>query len=494
LSDTTSPCGERGRCILRLIGAVLVGGLFASSPAGAGEPILSVRVLDQETGREISDPQCALIDPAHRIARAIFTGGAYRGDVTPRAGDELLIYRRGYDLVRLAIDPSERALTARLRRARTCKVRVGPGDHAGLPVAVVVKLKAWQTSPILDSYRVALQADSRLQVPASAGLQPFVVVGPGEDHCLWPRAFWIQAGGAYDVTVELPRLLEVRRDGNQPPYVRGRVRIFADLAWTPPLEPARIDAWRNTVYDGYWLDRAFQDAGEFLPVLPDAPFHFFAELDGRPVYRYVSRRDEVLDLRRPFTTKLLSRRPLVDGRPVTAGTLIAPGRLDMFTILELRDARLRAYCCYHISRADESEWPEVRLPPSEWLTIWHADHGLAHVAWRKCGAPKGSTYPGRLTVTAPEGFRATGFVSVLPTWKGTGEWRLTRVEEYSRRWFNGRRGIVFPGLRPAHYALDIQVTLTEVATGRAVQLQQMREISVTAKDLSPTCRLSEGRK
>ena len=473
---------------------MLVGGLFASSPAGAGEPILSVRVLDQETGRELSDLQCALVDPARRIARAKFAGGAYRGDVTPRAGDELLVYRRGYDLARLAIDPSERALTARLRRARTCVVRVAPGDHVGMPVAVVVKLKAWQASPILDSYTVALKADSRLEVPTPAGLQPFVVVGPGEDHCLWPEAFWIRAGGVYDVTVELPRLLEVRRDAKQPPYVLGRVRIFADLAWTPPLEPARIDAWRDMVYEPHWLDRAFRDAGEFLPVLPDAPFHFFAELDGRPVYRYVGRRDRVLDLRRPFTTRLVAQRPRVDGRPVTAGTLMAPSRLDMFAILELRDARLRANCCYHISRADESEWPEVRLPPAEWLTIWHADHGLAHVAWRKCGAPQGSTYPGRLTVTAPEGFRATGFVSALPTWKGTGEWQLSRIEEYSRRWFNGRRRIVFPGMRPAHYGLDIQVTLTEVATGRVAQLHQMHEISVTDTDLSPTYRLPAVRK
>jgi len=473
---------------------VLLGGLFASSPAGAGEPILSVRVLDQETGRELPDPQCALVDPARRVARATFAGRTYRGDVTPRAGDELLVYRRGYDLARLALDPSERAVTVRLRRARTCSVRVAPGDHAGMQVAVSVQIRAWPTSPIKDSYRAALQADGRLEVPVPAGLQPFVVVDPEEHHCLWPRAFWIRAGKAYDVTVESPRLLKVRRDENQPPFLRGGVRIYADLSWTPPFEPARVDAWRNTVYGGFWLGMAFQDAGEFLPVLPDAPFHFFAELDNQPVYRYVGRRDGVLDLRRPFTQKVVAHRPLVNGRPVAAGTVLAPGRLDLFTVLELWDARLSVNCCYRTARADESEWPEVRLPPSEWLTIWHEDHGLAHVAWRKCRRPKGSTYPGRLRVTAPEGFRATGFVSAYPTWKGTGEWRLTPVEAHLRRWFGGRRSILFPGLRPAHYGLDIQVTLTEVATGRVVKLQQLHEISVTEKDLSPTFRLSEVRK
>ncbi|MHC4163244.1 MAG: hypothetical protein ACYSUM_14035, partial [Planctomycetota bacterium] len=179
-----------------------MGGLFASPPAGAGEPILSVRVLDQETGREIPDPQCALVDPARRVVRATFPGRVYRGGVTPRVGDALLVYGRGYDLARLALDPSERAVTARLRRARTCSVRVAPEGYAGMRVAVSVQLRAWRTSPIKDSYRAALQADGRLEVPVPAGLQPFVVVDPEEHHCLWPRAFWIQAGGAYDVNVE----------------------------------------------------------------------------------------------------------------------------------------------------------------------------------------------------------------------------------------------------------------------------------------------------
>jgi hypothetical protein len=234
----------------------------------------------------------------------------------------------------------------------------------------------------------------------------------------------------------------------------------------------------------------FRTAGETMPVLPDAPFHFFANLDGRPVYRYVSRSDDVLDLRRPFLSKVVARRPLVNGQPVPTGTVLAPGRLDLYTVLEVWNQRLNVKCCYRTSRADEDEWPEVRLPPSEWLTIWHEDHGLAHVAWRQGCTPKGRTYPGRLTVTAPEGFSATGYVSAYPTWKGTGEWRLAPVEEYLRRRFEGRRRVRFPGLRPAHYGLDLHVRLTEAATGRVVEVQEMREISVTEKDLAPTYRLS----
>ena len=466
-----------------------MGGLLWGSPAGAGEPILTIRVLDQETGRELSDPQCALVDPVRRVARAKFRGWTYSGDVTPRAGDELFVYRRGYDLARVALDPSERTVTARLRRARTCVVRVGSGDHPGMELAVVTALKAWQPSPILDEHRVALPADGRLEVPVPEGLQPFIVVLDGE-HCAWPKAFWVQAGGAYDVTVESPRLLRVLRDA-QPPRVGTSVETYLDLLWDPPFERARVDAWRNmAAFESGWLAEAFRKAGEFMSVLPDAPFHLFVVLDNRPVYRYVSRRDEVLDLRRPFRTKVVAHRPIVDGRPVPPGTVLAPGRLDRYAVSDLTSPSGSGR--FHHRTADVAVWPEIRLPPSEWLTIWHPDHGLAHVAWREGRTPRGRTYPGRLTVTAPEGFRATGYVLAYPTWPG--EWRVTPVTARLRRDFGGSRSISFPGMRPAHYGLDIQVTLTEVVTGRVAHLQQLREITVTEKDLSPTYRLSVPRK
>jgi hypothetical protein len=489
LSVTTSPCGERGRYVLRLIGAVLVGGLFASSPAGAGEPILSVRVLDQETGQVIPDPKCALVDPSRRIVRASFEGLVYRGGVMPRAGDALFVYRRGYDLARLALEPGERSVTARLRRARTCAVRSPPGDYEPIRVAVSLQKHGWERPPIQDTYRTELPAGGRLEVPVAAGLQPFVVmVGDEEVHCAWPKAFWIRAGGEYDVNVESPRRLEVRRDGKLPPIRITGVAIFPDLLWNPPFEPDRIDAWRSATFVPGWLTREFQAGGESMRVLPDAPSHLFARLDRQPVYRYVSRKGKVLDLRRPFGTKLVARRPLVDGCPVPAGTVLAPGRLDMYTVMELWNQR-SVRCCYRTERADEEAWPEVSLPPSKWLTIWHEDLGLAHAAWRRGCAPKGRLYPGQFTVTVPEGFSATGYVAAYPTWKGAGEWKFTAVASHLRRRLEGRRSVRFPGLRPGHYGYDLEATLTEAATGRVVKLEQKREISITEEDLAPVYRL-----
>lgn len=442
-----------------------MGGLLASPPAGAGEPIPSVRVLDEETGQELEP----------------------RG--LRRSGDVLLVYCRGYDLRRVALEPAAGAVTVRLRRARTCTVRLPAGDYAPVPVTVAMEMPASQPSPLRDRYEVALEAGGRLEVAVPAGARSFVVVRDGSHYCAWPRAFWLEAGGEYEVHIELPRQLRLRRDGSLPRVRTAGVAILADLLWTPRCEPARVDAWRAATVGGAWLAGEFRAAGASMRVLPNVPFHFFAVLDGQPVYRYVRRGDEVLDLRRPFETRAVARRPLVDGRPVPAGTLLAPGRLDMYAVQELWDQRAMARCAYRTRRADEEEWPEVRLPPSPWLTIWHEDFGLAHAAWRRGATPTGRTYPGQFTVTVPEGVTATGYVAACPTWKGTGEWSFTPVEAYLRRRFEGRRSVRFPGLRPGPYAFDLGVTLTEIATGRTVRLQQAREISVTEENLSPVYRL-----
>ncbi len=442
-----------------------MGGLLASPPAGAGEPIPSVRVLDEQTGQEI---------PPRELRRA---------------GDVLLVYCRGYDLGRLPLEPNATAVTARLRRARTCTVRVPAGDYAPVPVTVAMEMRACEPPPLRDSYEAVLEPGGRLEVAVPAGVRSFVVVRDESHYCAWPRAFWLTAGKEYDIHIELPRRLRLRRDGNLPRVRIGGVVILADLLWTPRCEPARVDAWRSATVGGAWLSSEFRSAGASMRVLPNVPFHLFAVLDGLPVYRYVRRGDEVLDLRRPFETKTVARRPVVDGRPVPAGTLLAPGRLDMYAVTELWDQRLIARCCHRTERADADAWPEVRLPPSKWLTIWHEDFGLAHAAWRRGCTPKGRSYPGQLTVTVPEGFTATGYVAAYPTWKGTGEWSFTPVEAHLRRRFEGRRNVCFPGLRPGPYAFDLAVTLTETATGRTIRLEQAREISVTKENLSPVYRL-----
>jgi hypothetical protein len=74
-------------------------------------------------------------------------------------------------------------------------------------------------------------------------------------------------------------------------------------------------------------------------------------------------------------------------------------------------------------------------------------------------------------------------------WKGTGEWSVAQHVPALQRRLEGRRSVVFPGLRPAHYTLDIQVELTEIATGRVVDPSGMRGITVTEECLSPTYRI-----
>ncbi|MHC4666961.1 MAG: hypothetical protein ACYTFD_01025 [Planctomycetota bacterium] len=492
MSATTSSCGERRRRAPRIAGVclALAGGL-CGPPAGAAEPTLAVQVLDHGTGRAIPDPQCALVEPAGRTVRARFTGATYQGSAAPRAGDELFVYRRGYDLARVLLAEGQRTATARLRPARD-GVLVLRNRREGDPeiaVAVVTKMpRDWGETPVRDSYRSALR-DGRLTLPIARGLRTFVVLAPDRRHVVWPPLFTVTGGETYEVTLDRPRRIRVERDWEALPVYAGRLAFLPDILWKPPLAATRIDAWRLYTGQISWLEADLVAGRAYLDVLPNAPFHFFGHLEGRPVYRYVGRGDDVLDLRRPFPLKAVTARPVVDRAPVPAGTVIAPGRLDLLTVTNLWSERHRLEGCLFRTAPRAQGWPDVRLAPADWLTIWHEDLGLAHVRWEEGQPPAGTTYPGRLTVTLPAGFTATGYVSAYPVWKGTGQLRSVPSEELLRRHFDGRRELRFPGLRPAQYGLCIRVVLTERRTGRTFPLQHRLEVPVTLPHLSATYRI-----
>ena len=82
---------------------------------------------------------------------------------------------------------------------------------------------------------------------------------------------------------------------------------------------------------------------------------------------------------------------------------------------------------------EDEPWPEVLLPGSIWLTAWHPEEGLAHFEWSPDGRTEGMRHRGLVSFAAPEGWTATGYVSLYPVWKGAGGVRTTPPDTNLRR-------------------------------------------------------------
>ena len=466
---------------VRLIALAVAGGLCTAPLARAGEPALTVRVSDSVSGDALPHLQCSLIEPARKLVRARFRGAIYRGAEKPRAGDELWIYHRGHDLKRVRLLAGQREVeTTLVPTAERCRIVLRGKPAASIHV-YFQSPRAYQPRPVDDEFPAVVGADG-LELPVPRGVRTFAVVND-DQRLIWPRAFSLVAGAVHELTIDPPRRLAVRHDSE--PKRFNAFRGLPDLLWTPPGPAARVDAWRLDVTLSWPAPTLDVDA---VSVSPDAPFHLFARAGKDALYRYVRRRDAFLDLRSPFPSKIVARRPIVNGVSVAPDTILAPGRLDLLAVSQVSDRASNLEGCFHL--VQDEEWPVVRLPAADWLTAWSPARGLAHLRWEKGATPVGAAYPGELTVMLPDGCTATGHVSVYPDWKGTDEWRQVPRDALLRRRFDGRRSIRFRGLRPAHYGISIQIALTEERTGRATDLSQMRAIDVTLKKLTPVYRVS----
>ena len=466
---------------VRLIFLAMAGGLCTAPLARAGEPTLTVRASDSVSGEALKHLQCSLIEPTRKRVRARFRGGVHRGPEKPRAGDELWVYHRGHDLRRVRLAAGQRAVeTTLVPAADRCRV-VLRGEPAATIHVYLQSAREYQPRPVDDEFQAEVSADG-VEFSVPRGVRTFAAVA-GSDRLIWPRAFSLVAGAVHELTIDPPRRLAVRHDAERKRF--NAFRGLADLLVAPPGPAARIDAWRLRATLS-WLGTTLDV--DSLSVSPDTPFHLFARAGSETVYRRVGRRDAFLDLRSPFPSKGVAFRPVVDRAPVPPGTIVAPGRLDLYAVSQVGDPASNLDGCFH--RVRDEAWPVVRLPAAEWLTTWSPAHGLAHLPWEKGGTPTGATYPGELAIVLPDGCTATGHVSVYPDWKGTDEWRQVPPDTLLRRRFDGRRRIRVRGLRPAHYGISIEITLTEERTGRATELHQMRVIDVTPEQLAPVYRVS----
>jgi len=449
--------------------------------AHAGEPRLQVYAVDADTGETLSDIRCALVAGTGTV-RASFDGAQYDGDAAPGDGDVLQVYRRGHDLATAPLAAGQREVTVRLAPARdACRV-VLRGPHAERVGFKVVILSRVQGEPGADGLRDGYErtGTGALDVPLPRGMATSLFCS-SDQGTLWPLALRPAPGETCEVRLETPRVVALRG--------ADRLRsseCLPDFAWDPGrVPPERIDAWLSALNRPAWLGNQLARHPDRLRVDPPVPFHLFAVTPDGPLYRYAGPAVDTLDLTGPRTRRV-DARPVVDGAPVPAGTVLAPGRLDLLTVASLPDLPFLAGCCEVLGNPGE-EWPGVALPAADWLTAWHRDRGLAHLRWD--ATPKGRTFPGRVTMKVPRGFEASGTMSLFPLWKGTGAVHTTPPDRRLRWDFTGTAPLVVRGLAPGRYGMLLQVTLHPQGGGEPRPITRRYEFDVTADAPAPSYRL-----
>jgi hypothetical protein len=450
---------------------------------------LGVRAIDPQSGAAMTQIECGLVDPATRSVYARFKESRYRGDRTPRPGDILYVYRRGYDLAQVALTPdTTRTVEVRMKRATSRFVlRIqGAGDEGlALTVRAVVRVQGLgRDGPVRASWTSEVRGD-QAALPLGRGIVANLLVET-EEGILWPHSFHVEPGREYVVHHDRPHALRVRLDENtwlDPAYLE----CLPDLLWRPGVDPRRVDAWRWRLNRPGWLEGKLPRESGSLPLVPDVPFHLFARIGNWPVYRFVGLGSDEIDLRGPHRLKRVEGRPIVDGEPAPAGARIAPGRLDAYAINALQHLE---GCSLELSGAGKG-WGKVLLPAAEWLTIWHAAFGLAHLEWSAREIPEGKVHPGLVLVTLPTGHVAEGYVSLFPVWKGAGTVRTVPPDAPLRKRFGSKiQRLRFPGLPPGLYGMDTQVELKEVKTGRVTTISRMGQIEVKSDQPTAVYRLS----
>ena len=448
----------------------LLGVLLFFVTAAAAEPALAVRVVDAASGKAIDGARCVVADPVAKRVRARLAGPRYESVVAPRPGDALFVHARGYDLVRRTLAAGERRVRVALQASHgRCEILFGDAPPEVEIVRMVSPEDGWLRDALRDVYVETVRTEN-LRVSLDGGMRTRVVVRCS-DALFWPATLDVEAGRSYRLQRDEPRTVRVELPAD------ARVTVadfFPDMLWHPKLPPGRIDAWRDRLNAPGWL-RAELARGGPLQVLPSIPFHFFGVVDGKPVYRHVARSDDRLDLAPPYTLRRV-RRPLVDGVPPPEGAVVAPGRLDLLTVSSIP----LPGCTW---RVGAGEWPDnVRLPVSDWITVWHPEIGLAHLVWRARESPRGSAYKGRAVMSVPPGLVARGHVSVYPIWRGTGHLQTVPPEKPLRREFDGRDPIWFRGLPFGRYGMSVEVDLRPERGVEHTAVSRTYEFEVTADE------------
>lgn len=457
---------------------ILVTAIALANIAAAGTIELDLR---DEHGAAVVDVQCGITAVGTGAVRVVFSGPRYDGPVVPRAGDRLYAYRRGFDLFTRALAAGERRVTGTMvRTTDRCRVVLAtdPAARAGSAASVDPVVHVLSTPRDRGRKRGPVEGRSLLRlaeravvVPLPRGMETSFFV-QAEGRIVWPVTLWPRSNQTCTIHIEPERAIDVRYPHD---IAEGAVRALCvpDFQWQPSVAGRRVDAWRWHLNGPGWLEAQVRAQAGVVRVSPDVPFHFFGQVQGVPCYRKITQGASLIDLAQPRLRRV-ARRPTIGRTPVRSGTVLAPGRLDRHALARLIDEP-EYERHYFIVGPASVRWPAPQLPEARWLTLWERGHGIAHVVWSDDGQLDGSRAPGTIRLELPAGVRARGHAAVFPVWKGAGTVRTVPPDASLRRRFEGQR-LVFRGLPRGHYAVSLDVRLTDSA-GRGLPTRNYVECS-----------------
>lgn len=400
-------------------------------------------------------------------------------DVPPNA-TTLLVHARDAHLAEVPVADAVAGATVRASAPQaTATVRVEGPAAAGFDLRVR-RVVAWDRfaagsatgAVALDAFNRSVQsaipggAPAELRVPIPDGLETSVVAQP-TGILAWPLWQVLRSGGTHTLRTEPLRSVRVRGLAPVPAGTPVAALVIPDRLRTPDGPAARVEAL-DVLVGSIACGGAVLRSGEVLfERVPPVVCHVHLRVGRTPYWAtWDGTSDELAVAAEPALLRV-TQPPLLGGRPLPEGGIIAPGRRDVVAVAALTRPTASAVAgTFH--RRGPGAWVPVELPAAPEYTLWHPQVGVAHVTPGADGSLVGTPCAGRIRFRSSDGGALRGSVIVWPCWPGEGV-SYTRPPEAGPARTLDPSGVV-GGLPAGTYRVDH--ALSSASSGAPAKIRQ----------------------
>ncbi len=337
-----------------------------------------------------------------------------------RSECDLVVYARGYDVLRVPLDRVDSGPLAlvRARRFSTLGVDASFKHATGAYMAVKTTVPyAHHRSVITDNERRALQPGS-VTVPAPTGARVRVYPRTGGDGYAVPMVVNLAPKTSAPVRFVPARRLRLDHSGVAGAFPEFSV-VMADLLTKPQMDPREVDGVVSLLAHGSVLRG--DEEGDWLTPLAAVGYHVFLTFGNSRggAYRFVSDSAQRIVVPASADRMVLRGVPRLSGVIAEPGSTIAPGRLHFDVISRLQRDNLSA----HFARVGEDgSLDTTRIPRAPWVTVWSRQRGLSFIPVREDGQLlSGDLEACSLVLRVPPSNRLrSATIDIWPTLGGTG--------------------------------------------------------------------------